>query len=457
MAAARASETPGYDLIAALDDPAEIRLTAMLLALRGRRSLVLIDSATPIDLQAIEDVADRVVRCADMTSTASVVDALAPHAADLRAVTPTHDRLWPSVFGAVCRLLGPRPDLEGSLNARIKPRMRRLTATVAPVPWRLARASDLSTQSVNALMNAVGLPLVIKPIWGQSSNHVEIVERKDEVRPALQRTFEALSRDHHLVPFNDGQREWDPRREVLVERLMHGTEFSLEAVVARRCFRPLLIQEKHIMARRDGFRFETCNLAPSPFLTAGGEAAIHALGRDVVSCLGLDDTVLHIEVIWDGQTANLVEVNPRMGGGGVPRTLAFWFDTTVRDWPVRLHCGEELPRIGTGRDGFLAGVFINAEHGGVYRGVSELKWVRSLPGFQFDVEYYRPGQIVPEWTSARGVRQECLYAYDAFFWRHDPSEILPLHAAVRDRVRILTESDRNAAGAWRRGEARVEG
>ena len=164
-----------------------------------------------------------------------------------------------------------------------------------------------------------------------------------------------------------------------------------------------------------------------------------------------------MEAVWDGRSARLVEVNPRMGGGGVPRTLAFWLDTTVRDWPVRLHCGEELPRIGPGRDGFVVGVFVNADRSGVFRCIAGLEWVRSLPGFRFDVEYCRPGQFIPAWTSARGYRQECLYAYDAFFWRHDPSEIAPLHDAVRERVRVATDENLNAVGVGRPGGARVGG
>lgn len=444
----RADRSETYELVVCLEDAKEVQIACMLLALRGRRSLVLVDERRGPPPQALARVADRVVSCPDICAVDHVMAALAPYRDQICGVTPVADRLWPSIFAAFDQLVGRFPGIEASLNARIKPRMRRLTHKVAPVPCCLVHRRQVGAETMPDLVSDIGLPVIIKPLWGHGSNHLEIVTDPEQMLPALTRVFASLDADRSLCPFDDGDTVWDPQDTVLIEKLLPGMEYSLEAVVSKAVFKPLLIQEKHFTRMHDGFRYETCNLIPSPFLGPEGEAAIHRLGRDMTLALGLHNTVVHIEMAWDGEVARPIEVNPRMGGGGIPRMLEMWFDTTVRDWPMRLYLDEGLPELVARRDGFFVGVFFNSLKGGVFRGMTGLEQLRRLPGFSFDIEYCQPGQVIPEWEEVRGARQECLYIYDAFFLLFDPADIEGVISSARETVTIaLADTPGTSANA----------
>ena len=427
------SPGPRLELVAGFGDAGDVRLTCQLLRLRRRHSLVLVDNAA----DDYAEIADVVVRCDDIFSPTAVTEALNPFRGRLGRVMGVPDRLWASVCASAHRLGAEWPNYAGELNARIKPRMRRRLARVAPTRTRVVSCESLGEGGLSALLADVGLPLVVKPIWGQASSHVEIVTDEARVRAALEEAFRNVAQDPVLAPFHDGERLWDPRSELLVEEFLGGREYSVEGVVSAGAVQPLLIQEKHRFVSRHGFRFETCNLSPPPFLEAEGEAEIRRATRAAISALGLDDCPFHVELKWDGAKVSIIEVNPRMGGGSVPRMLGFWYDTTVRHWPVAFRLGEPQQVPSAGRDGFLMGVFVNAERGGYMHAVEGLEWVRSLPGFAFDTLYLSPGQLIREPGTASGARDEWLYAYDAFFWLRDPDRIEPLYQAVRERVQVV--------------------
>lgn len=428
-------------VVCAIEQQDAIRF-CKLLALRGRRTLLLIEADSAQNVSQYRNAANVVVACTDLCSTDAICAALEPYRGRLAGVLNVEDEVWPAVFGAFERLVGRPPAIRASANARIKPRMRQLTKDIAPVAWALVRRGEDLSNAAQRLACDIGLPQVIKPIWGQGSKFVEIVADASAIQPALDRIFAQLAADPMSCDYNDGDDLWCPADTVLVEAFLPGSEFSLEAVVVDGQFCPIVIQEKHITEWRDGFRFETCNLVPSPFLEPKGKAAIHRLGQEVAACLGLNDCLLHIEIAWDGNCARLIEINPRMGGGAVRQTLEALLDVTVNDWPVRLYLNEPLPEFSVVHEGYMVGVFFSVDRPGVYCGVSGRDCLRGWPEFAFEVEYYRSGQTIPAVEDVHGARHKQLYVYDAFFFDDNPSGIATLVDRVRKTAKIeLAKSD----------------
>ncbi|MET9359908.1 ATP-grasp domain-containing protein [Streptomyces sp. NPDC006632] len=369
------------------------------------------------------------------------MEALSPYRGRIDRFSLINDKIWPVQLGASRRLGIDFPGFEGQLNCRIKPRLREVLADTLPLHTEVFAASDLSRENVAAAVERLGTPFVIKPIWGTASAFVEIVTDPERAYDELAETFEGLAAGHPHGAFDDGTRVWDPRHEVLLESFIgSGRELSFEAFMQDGDLVPLLIQEKLLWAQEGGFRLETANVCPTPFVSAEEEARICDILQDALRKLGVDDTFVHIEFKWDGEKASIIEVNPRIGGGSVAKTLIAWLDIDVRDMGRKLQLGEALPRkyVRT-KEGFLLGVFVNAMESGIFKEFDGLDWVHAQPEFDFEQNYLEAGQRVPARNESKATREGWMYTYDAFYHCTDVERIDYLHEETRKRVQLRFE------------------
>lgn len=385
-----------------------------------------------------EECADEVVVCPDIFSEEAVVAALAPYRGRLARFSIINDKIWPVQLGAARRLGMDFPGFEGQLNCRIKPRLREVIADTLPLHAEVFKAEDLSRENVAAAVERLGVPFVIKPIWGTASAFVEIVQDADRAHDVLAETFESLRTGHPHGPFDDGTRVWDPRHEVLLESfIQQGRELSFEAFIQNGELVPLLIQEKLLWDEEGAFRFETANVCPTPFVSAEEELRIRDILQDALRKLGVDDTFVHVELKWDGENVSIIEVNPRIGGGSVAKTLMAWLDIDVRDMGRKLQTGQPLPRhYPRAKEGFLLGVFVNARESGIFEDFTGLDWVHAQPEFDFEQKYVEPGHRVPARGESKDTREGWMYIYDAFYHCVDPERIPYLHEQTRERVKL---------------------
>lgn len=388
-----------------------------------------------------EECADEVVVCSDVFSEDAVVEALSPYRGTIDRFSIINDKIWPVQLGASRRLGIDFPGFEGQLNCRIKPRLREVLAETLPLHTEVFSSSDLTRENVAAAVERLGVPFVIKPIWGTASAFVEIVDDPERAYDELAETFESLRAGHPHGPFDDGTRRWDPRNEVLLESFIgSGRELSFEAFMQGGDLVPLLIQEKLLWAQEEGFRLETANVCPTPFVSAEEEERICDILQDALRKLGVDDTFVHIEFKWDGEKASIIEVNPRIGGGSVAKTLIAWLDIDVRDMGRKLQLGEALPRkYERTKEGFLLGVFVNAVESGIFKEYEGLDWVHAQPEFDFEQNYLEAGQRVPRRGESKATREGWMYTYDAFYHCTDVERIDYLHEETRKRVLLKFE------------------
>nr|AFU82625.1 Carbamoylphosphate synthetase large subunit [Streptomyces sp. K01-0509] len=389
-----------------------------------------------------EECADEVVICPDVFSEDAVVEALTPFQGRLDRFSIINDKIWPVQLGAARRLGMDFPGFQGQLNCRIKPRLREVLAEQLPLHTEVFAAADLTPENVAAAVERLGTPFVIKPIWGTASAFVDIVKDPARAYDELAETFESLRADHPHGPFDDGTRVWDPRNEVLLESFIGaGRELSFEAFVQNGDLVPLLIQEKLLWAEQDGFRLETANVCPTPFVSAEEEARIRDILEEALRELGVDDTFVHIELKWDGENVSIIEINPRIGGGSVAKTLIAWLDADVREMGRKLQRGEPLPRkYARVKEGFLLGVFVNAVESGIFKEFTGLDWVHAQPEFDFEQSYLQAGQRVPGRGESKATREGWMYTYDAFFHVTDEARIDELHDETRKRVLLTFET-----------------
>ncbi|WP_414449035.1 acetyl-CoA carboxylase biotin carboxylase subunit family protein [Burkholderia sp. 22PA0099] len=127
--------------------------------------------------------------------------------------------------------------------------------------------------------------------------------------------------------------------EFLAEGYVSGKEFSFEVLVADG--RPYVvgIHEKCQLTERDGTVLEdSCTSPPHSLSDAQNAAGIAWIG-EVLAELALDWGCFHIEARFDGARWDLIEVNPRVGGALISRSvkalngqasvLELWLDLLV--------------------------------------------------------------------------------------------------------------------------------
>lgn len=220
---------------------------------------------------------------------------------DVAGVTSSSE-YFVAAAGEAARALGlPHPDPEAIRACRDKARQRaRLAAAGLPGP---AFAAARSPQDAVSAAAAVGYPVVVKPVSGSGSIGVRRCTEESAVAAAAGSILAGTA--------GTGLPE---QRTVLVEAYLAGPEFSVETFDDR----VVGVTAKHLGPEP---RFvETGHDFPAPLdpapAAALGEAAVAAL-----RALGLGWGAAHVELRLTAAGPRVVEVNPRLAGGMIPRMV----------------------------------------------------------------------------------------------------------------------------------------
>lgn len=134
--------------------------------------------------------------------------------------------------------------------------------------------------------------------------------------------------------------------ELIAEEYIAGTEFSIDGPVADGRFHPVLTAEK---PEHDDVRHHDRGLRIHPVQQDHVRAGVHALVEvinAVCADLGLDQLWLHVEgrTTQDGR-AELVEINPRPGGGLYPAATRKASGIDVFELVVAMSLAEFQPEL----------------------------------------------------------------------------------------------------------------
>lgn len=326
--------------------------------------------------------------------------------------------------------------MDAQLACRVKPVMRAKLRKELSTPWALIEA-DATDERLALALAELPPQLVLKPLWGTGSRYVTRAEGRADALMACRRMFAEMAGDPALGPATLGGRAWNPRRQILIEGFIDGDEFSIEGYIAGGTVQVLLIQEKLRWRTDVALPFETLNLAPTPNLSSEEYQRLERATAAALFDLGLDNTFFHVEVKQDAGRVGIVEINPRLGGGSVPAMLDDWFGTDVRPLALRLGLGEAPPLFGPGREGFLAGVFVNAREAGVFSHLKGVEWCRARPQFAFETFYRRRGETIPPPGTGGLDRPGWMYLYDVFYRCRSVDEVDDLYDGTLAAVQAV--------------------
>jgi hypothetical protein len=107
---------------------------------------------------------------------------------------------------------------------------------------------------------------------------------------------------------------------VIVEEVLAGTLVSAEVAAARGRIWVMAVGERKRWTQNDSIELGTS--MPARTLSASQVDDCAKYARGVVSCLGLDNGIFHIEMMIGPAGPCLVEANPRLMGGNGPYLLS---------------------------------------------------------------------------------------------------------------------------------------
>lgn len=280
------------------------------------------------------ELADRIVLTPFASAESVVSRAREVHSERaLNAVLGYDDQAVPIVarIAAACRLTGNPTDAADA--ARDKPMMKeRFRSAGVPIADYHLAADE--TDAV-AWADRTGYPVVVKPTRGSASQGVIRANSPDELRSAYRRLCRIV-REYGLD--TDGR----PASAQLVERYIHGSEYSVELFINGGRAQPLCVFEKPDPLYGPFFE-ETVYITP-PRLDARRIAEMEALAVRAAEAVGLQTGLAHCEIRLSDDGPKVLELAGRLIGGACSRVFRSLLPIDVHELILRLASGEDVPR-----------------------------------------------------------------------------------------------------------------
>jgi S-sulfo-L-cysteine synthase (3-phospho-L-serine-dependent) len=253
----------------------------------------------------------------------------------------------------------PHPDPDAVRACRDKHTQRvRLRGAGVPGPRFAAAATAAGAVTAAA---RIGLPVVVKPVAGSGSIATRLCRDAGEVRAAAAAVLDADPAALGLPP----------QDAVMVEEYLDGVEYSVETLGLR----VVGVTRKHLGP--PPYFVETGHDFPAPVprgdRVAFGEAALAAL-----RALGLGWGAAHVELRHTAAGPRIVEVNPRLAGGLIPRVVEQATGIDLITQVIAGAAGRPVD-LRPGRDRAASIRFLVAGTAGHLLGVDGLDEARRLP------------------------------------------------------------------------------
>ncbi len=193
--------------------------------------------------------------------------------------------------------------VEAALNARNKLRAREVLRAKGLESYSVPAALVRSAKELEKALKATGLPAVLKPAWGASSQFVVRVGDLEEAKNALEYIQANLTPRFDPI-YRDGT-------EIIVEGFIDGAEVDVD----------LLLQHGRVKFHAVTDNFPT----KEPFFIEAGAAMpsrheesdldeVLLMARETVRALGLSSGAVRLEAKITPAGPRVIEVNARLGG-----------------------------------------------------------------------------------------------------------------------------------------------
>ncbi len=304
---------------------------------------------------------------------------------------------------------------EAAVRATDKAAMRAACAAAGVVGPRVAECPDLPT--ARGFAEAVGYPLVVKPVagWGQRG-----VSRLDGP-PELEAAFAAAA-------------EVGAAR-VLLEAWLPGREYSVNGWLDAGRFEALCVTERLVFPGRAPLGVMRAEVHPDELSPSSRAAVVEVVARSAAA-LGLDAGPCYAQVRHaPGEGARLVEISPRTGGGFDPEVTRLASGVDLYRRLLGVVCGvPEWRDAGPTHVARPAAVveFASSPAGRLSQ-TTGLARARGLPGVEAVHVFVRPGEQVRPLENG-ACRPGCAVA-----WGSDRAEAESRARAALDAVCLELE------------------
>ncbi|TIX45865.1 MAG: ATP-grasp domain-containing protein [Mesorhizobium sp.] len=238
---------------------------------------------------------------------------------EIAGITSVNESVYATV-GKLCRhfdLPGPNPEAVEQCCDKFAQRQLLAQAGV-PVPaYRLAAGAT----EVESAAAEIGLPVILKPVVGIGSSGVRLCRTVDEVA-------------EHTSYLLGGTHIWRSSARILVEEFALGPYYCADlmgneviGITAADFDRP-----PHFVFRELTF--------PAP-LTDGEQKHIIDVSLGCLRALGLGWGPTNIEFRWTKRGPVVIEVNPRLAGGTVPKLVQLAYAVDLVTEHIKLVIGDQ--------------------------------------------------------------------------------------------------------------------
>lgn len=281
---------------------------------------------------------------------------------DPAGITSSSEYFVQTAAAVAGRLGLPAPDPAAIGRCRDKAEQRRwLDAAGVPVPAFVACHTAADAADAAAKLDG---PVVVKPVYGSGSLGVRLCADPHEA-------FEWAA--HLLSGGQPAPGRPAPGPPLLVEREVTGPEFSVEIIDGR----PVGVTGKYLGPPPYFVEIGHDYPAPVPVATT---AALAAVAVQAVRAIGHVVGPAHVELrLPDGGEPTIIEINPRLAGGLIPRLVR---QATGRDLIDEVVTGAAgLPAAQPAPGGRSASIrFLLPGREGRLAGVTGLEQARELAG-----------------------------------------------------------------------------
>jgi S-sulfo-L-cysteine synthase (3-phospho-L-serine-dependent) len=232
----------------------------------------------------------------------------------------------------------------------------------AGVPGPAFAAATTADEAVSAA-GRIAVPVVVKPVAGSGSIGVRRCDTLDEVRAAA----------GHILTTDPAELALPPQRAVVVEHYVAGPEYSVETLDDR----VIGVTGKHLGPRP--YFVEVGHDFPAP-VPPGDEKRLAEVTLAALRALGLGWGAAHVELRCDESGPSIIEVNPRLAGGMIPRMVHEACGVDMIAELVAKAAGHR--RVATTDQGAGAAAirFLVAQRSGRLVAVDGLAQARAVPG-----------------------------------------------------------------------------
>lgn len=249
------------------------------------------------------------------------------------------------------------PDAIGQCRDKYAQRVRLCKAGLPGPAFAAACTPD---EAVDAA-ERIGLPVVVKPVAGSGSIAVRLCADRDNVHDAASR----------ILDTDPAELALPPQHAVVIEQYLSGTEYSVETMDDR----VVGITAKHLGP--EPHFVEIGHDFPAP-LSDDDRDAIADTAVEALRALGLGWGPAHVELRYTDDGPRIIEVNPRLAGGMIPRLVEEATGVDLIAHVVARAAGGPSPS-GPTRDLAASIRFLVAERGGHLAEIAGVERARRLP------------------------------------------------------------------------------